>query len=252
MKCYVLKLIIFFTCPPLVCQSLNEFVIKGDEYNKKFDLKNAAINYEVAYKINPDYVLLKITKVFNDLGEDYNENKDEKNAENSFNIAIKYAKEFASKFPDSAKVYALLAMSYGNLGLYEGGKGKLKLAYMIKENAEKSINKDSTDYLPYIILSIYNSQIASLGWFERAFANTFFGKVPDGSLEQSERMMLKALKIQPGIIFAMFHLSVTYEEMGNEKKEIEWLKKIIEAPITDFRDKYVKRKAKDRLSELIN
>jgi len=250
-------LYIFFVLaisPILLSQSFNEFIRKGDEFNEKFDLRNAAKYYEEAYKINPEnyYVLLKITKIYNDLGEEYHENTDEQNAENSFYTALKYAKTFASKFPDSAKVYTLLAMSYGNLGLSEGGNEKLKLAYLIKDNAIKSIEKDSTDYLPYIILSIYNRQIASLNWFERAFANIFFGKVPDGSLEESERMMLKALKIQPGIITAMFHLSLTYHEMGNVKKEIEWLKKILDAPITDFRDKYAKRKAQDKLKDLIN
>ena len=50
----------------------------------------------------------------------------------------------------------------------------------------------------------------------------------------------------------MFHLSLVYQEMENEKKEIEWLKKIIDASVTDFRDKYAKRKAKERLKELLN
>jgi tetratricopeptide (TPR) repeat protein len=249
---YQLMFILF--TPLVICQTSNEFIAKGDDYNKKFDLKNAAKYYEEAYKISPNsyYALLKITKIYNDLGEDYNENKDEDGAENAFNIALKYAKEFSSKFPDSAKVYTLLAMSYGNLALFEGGNSKLKLAYLIRDNAVKAIEKDSSDYLPYIILSIYNRQIASLNWFERAFANTFFGKVPDGSLKESERLMLKSLKIEPGIVTAMYQLSLTYKEMGNEKKEIEWLKKVLDAPITDFRDKYAKRKAKHRLSELNN
>ena len=243
----------FIICPVLLSQSFNEFLAKGDEFYKKFDLENAANNYEEAYKINSDSysALLKVTRIYNDLGEDYYEIKDDKNAEIVVNKAVKYAEIFASKFPDSAKVYALLAMSYGNLALYKGGNEKLKLAYKIKENAEKSINKDSTDYLPYIILSIYYRQIASLSWFERTFANIFFGKVPEGSLDESERMMLKALKIQPGIVIAMFHLSLTYDEMGNKKKEIEWLNKTVNAPITDFRDKYAKRKAQDKLTDLI-
>ena len=254
MKRTLYQLIFFLLSPLIICQTTNEFISKGDDCNKKFDLKNAAKYYEKAYKICPDnyYVLLKITKIYNDLGEDYNENKDENNAENSFKAALKYAKEFSSKFPDSAKVYTLLAMSYGNLALFEGGNSKLKLAYLIKDNANKAVEKDSTDYLPYIILSIYNRQIASLSWFERAFANTFFGKVPDGSLEESERLMLKSLKIEPGIVTGMYQLSLTYQEMGKEKKEIEWLKKVLDAPITDFRDKYAKRKAKSRLSELID
>ena len=254
MKLNLFQLVFYILSPLIVCQSINEYRSSGDDYYKKFDLINAAKYYDEAYKIDPEdyYALLKITKIYNDLGEDYNENKDRQNAEKSFYTAIKYAKAFAAKFPDSAKVYTMLAMSYGNLGLYKGGNEKLKLAYLVKDNAIKSIEKDSTDYLPYIILSIYNRQIASLNWFERTYVSIFFGKVPDGSLEESELIMLKALTIQPGIITAMFHLSLTYQEMGNEKKEIEWLKNILDAPITDFRDRYTKRKAQDRLTNLIN
>lgn len=238
----------------LLSQSSNVFLARGDNFYNKFDLKNAALNYEEAYKINTkDYnALLKVTQIYNDLGEDYYELKDEKNAEVAVKKAVKYAEQFAANYSDSAKVYSLLAMSYGNLGLYEGGNEKIKLAYKIKENAEKSIKKDSKDYLPYIILSIYHRQIASLSWFERSFANIFFGKVPDGSLEESEKMMLKALSLQPNIVIAMFHLSLTYREMDNEQKEITWLKKVIDAPINNFRDKYAKRKAKERLAELID
>lgn len=242
-----------FICPVLLSQSIDEFIAKGDEFYKKFDLENASKNYEEAYNINPDsyFALLKVTRIYNDLGEDYYEIKDDKNAEIAVNKAVKYAEIFASKFPDSSKVYSLLAMSYGNLALYKGGNEKLKLAYKIKENAERSIKIDSTDYLPYIILSIYYRQIASLTWIERAYANIFLGKVPEGSLEESERMMLKALKIQPGIIMAMFNLSLTYDEMGDKKKEIELLNKIVNAPIIDFRDKYFKRKASEKLANLI-
>lgn len=254
MKLKLFQLIFLILSPLLVCQSFNEYISRGDDFYKKFDLRNAAKYYDEAYKIEPEnyYALLKVTKIYNDLGEDYNENNDRQIAEKSFYTALKYSKTFAAKYPDSAKVYTLLAMSYGNLGLYKGGNEKLKLAYLVKDNAIKSIEKDSTDYLPYIILSIYNRQIASLNWFERTYASIFFGKVPDGSLEESKRMMLKALKIQPGIITAMYHLSLTYQEMGNEKKEIELLKKILDAPISDFRDKYAKRKVRDRLTDLIN
>ena len=254
MKCYLYFLVMLAISPVLQAQSFNELLATGDAFYKKFDLENAANNYDKAYIINPDnyYALLKVTRIYNDLGEDYYEIKDEKNAEIAVNKAVKFAELFSSKFPDSAKVYTLLAMSYGNLGLYKGGDEKIKLAYKIKENVDKSIEKDPNDYLPYIILSIYHRQIASLSWFERTFANIFFGEVPEGSLEESEQMMLKAIKMQPGIVIAMFHLSLTYKEIDNEKKEIEWLRKVIDAPITDFRDKYAKRKARERLADLID
>jgi len=66
----------------ILSQSNYDHLDKSDEFYRKFDLKNAAINYDQAYKHNPeDYnTLLKITRIYNDLGEDYYENADEKNA----------------------------------------------------------------------------------------------------------------------------------------------------------------------------
>ncbi len=241
-------LISFYVFP----QSNSGLINKGDEYFKKFDLSNAAKNYEAAYEQNPnDYIALeRVTKVFNDLGEDYFELNQKGNAESSFNKALNYAEIFYSKFPDSAIVYTLLAMSYGNLALFKGGNEKIKLANKIRENAEKSISLNPNDYLPYIILGIYNRQIASLSWLEKTFANTFWGKVPEGSLQSAEKFLIKALSISPDMITAMFQLSLVYKETDNDKKEKEMLKKIIDAPINDFRDKYAKRKAKERLDEL--
>lgn len=228
------------------------FLEKGDEYYKEFDLRNAVQNYLEAYKLaDNDYeTMMKLTRTYNDLAEDYYELRDRDKSETAINNALKYAELLEEKFPDSSMTYTLLAMSYGNLAMYAGGNEKVKLAHKIKENAEKSIEMNPDHYLPYIILSIYHRQIASLSWLERAFANTFFGSVPPGSLEESEKMMIKALELQPGIIIAMFHLSRTYKEMDDTVNEKKWLKKVIEAPVQDFRDKYAKRKAQRRLNEL--
>lgn len=233
-------------------QDSEALVRQGDEFYSKFDLKSSIKYYEAAFVISPDdyTILVKLTRAYNDLGEDYYELRDRKNSESAINKALIYAEKLASEYPDSSMTYALLAMSYGNLAMFKGGNEKVKLAHKIKDNAEKSIGINPNNYLAYIILSIYHRQIASLSWLERAFANTFFGSVPDGSLEESEAMMLKALKINPGIVIAMFHLSHTYKEMDNEKKEKEWLQKVIDAPVIDFRDKYAKRKSQRRLNEL--
>lgn len=233
-------------------QDSEALIRQGDEFYSKFDLKSSIKYYEDAFVISPDdyTILVKLTRAYNDLGEDYYELRDRKNSESAINKALIYAEKLASEYPDSSMTYALLAMSYGNLAMFKGGNEKVKLAHKIKDYAEKSIGINPNNYLAYIVLSIYHRQIASLSWLERAFANTFFGSVPDGSLEESEAMMLKALKINPGIVIAMFHLSRTYKEMDNEKKEKEWLQKVIDAPVIDFRDKYAKRKSQRRLNDL--
>ncbi len=144
-------------------------ITKGDEYYKKFDLANAVLLYEEAYKLaNENYeVLTRLARTYNDLGEDYYEIRDSENSEAAINKALKFGELLSSKYPDSAMTYALLAMSYGNLAMFKGGNEKIKLAHKIKENAEKSIRMNSDNYLPYIILSVYHRQIASLSWLEK-------------------------------------------------------------------------------------
>ena len=248
-------LILFITNTIIIfSNSFEELVARGDSLYAKWEFQIALDNYKQAYVINSGdyYLLLKLTRVCNDLGEYYYELLDEKSAEKVVYQGVDYAEKFASLYPDSAKVYAFLAWSYGNQALFEGDNAKIKLAHKIKNNAEKSINIDSTDYLPYLILGIYNRQIGALNWFERLSANTFFGDVPDGSFEESEKMMLKALELQPGIVIATFHLSLTYQEMDEEEKEIAMLIKVIELPELNFRDKFTKQKAKEKLEELQN
>jgi len=47
-------------------------------------------------------------------------------------------------------------------------------------------------------------------------------------LEDSEKMILKSLGIQPGILIATFNLSLTYRE--KEKKKLKFLEKFSDCP----------------------
>jgi len=254
MRLYYIFILLFFNSTMVIPNTFDELISIGDSLYAQSDMQSALEYYEQAYDIDSSdyYLLLKLTRVCNDLGEYYYELRDEESSEKVVYEGVDFAERFYSLYPDSAKVYAYLAWSYGNQALFEGGKEKIKLAHKIKDNAVIAISMDSTDHLPYVILGIYNRQIGALSWFERLFANTFFGDVPEGSFEESEKMMLKALELQPRIVIATFHLSLTYKEMGEEEKEIEMLKKVLEMPNLNFRDTYAKRKSKERLEDLLD
>ena len=254
MKLPFLLILLFFNSTIVLPNTFDELIEMGDSLYAQSDMQTALDYYEQAYGIDSSdyYLLLKLTRVCNDLGEYYYELRDEESSEKVVYEGVDFTERFSSLYPDSAKVYSYLAWSYGNQALFEGGKEKIKLAHKIKDNATIAISMDSTDYLPYVILGIYNRQIGALSWFERLFANTFFGDVPEGSFEDSEKMMLKALELQPGLVIAAFHLSLTYKEMGEEEKEIEMLKKVLELPNLNFRDTYAKRKAQERLDDLLD
>jgi tetratricopeptide (TPR) repeat protein len=228
------------------------FIKKGDEFHEAFDNVDAALNYEKAYELVPHNfeVLIKLTGAYNDAGEEYVELRKRDEAKNFIDKAIAYAEILHKEFPDSAKTYCYLALSYGNIAMFSGSKERIKLANLIKEDAEKSIRMDSTLYVSYIILGIYNREIANLGFFERLFANTFLGNVPNGSFEESIKMFTKALSIFPDTIVPTYGLAKTYRYMGEEEKEKEFLLKVFNYKIRNFRDKFAIEKAKRRLEKL--
>ena len=139
-------------------------------------------------------------------------------------------------------------MSNGNIALFKGGKEKIKYANLVEQNAKKSISLNPNAYLPYIILGIYYREIAGLSWWERAFANTFWGNVPSGSYEESEKMLKKALSFDQNMIVANFQLAKTYRNMDREPEEKALLEKVLILPVRDFRDKFAKEKANKRLN----
>ncbi len=232
--------------------NFEEYIEQGDEYYSSFDNHSALNSYLDAYKLAPDSyeVLYRLARSYNDLGEEYHEYRQRDSSEIMIMKAIEFSEKLKDNFPDSAASYAYLAMSFGNQALYEGGKEKIKLAHKIEDNAKKSLEINPDQYLSYVILGIYYRQIADLSWFERMFANTFFGDVPEGTFDQSVEMFKKALDVKPGTIVASYQLALTYKAMGETDKEKKLLKELLTYPQKNFRDKFAIRKAKKRLVKL--
>jgi len=244
--------LIFFVIIPSICYctGIKDYLESGDESYSKFNNVEAISYYEKAFNNNPDNfnVLLRLVRTYNAAGEEYYEYRNKTEAEYYINKALEFADKFRNKFPDSSAAYSYLAMSNGNIALFKGGKEKIKYARLVEQNAKKSISLNPNSYLPYIILGIYYREIAGLSWWERAFANAFWGSVPNGTYEESEKMLKKALSFDPNMIVANYQLAKTYRQMDREPDEKALLQKVLLLPIRDFRDKFAKEKADKRLN----
>ena len=239
--------ITLFLCIPLSAQDYHAFIAKGDKYYQKFDNKKALVEYQKAYDAASESyeALMKVTRAYNDVGEDL----DSDESEAYFKKAVEYAELLQKKFPDSAEAYFYLAATYGNLALFKGGKEKVRLSRNVEKNAQKSIELDSEFAHPYVVLGIYYREVANLNWFLKTFAKTIFGGLPDGTNEDSEKMLLKAIELNPSI-YAHYELAKTYEVMGKVDKSVEHLKKVVELPIVDHQDLMKRADAEKKLSKL--
>jgi len=251
LKCLwiLITLSIFLNPFTLGAQEYLSFVRSGDDYYQRFDNLKALSEYEKAYKYAPDNyeALMKLTRAYNDVGEDINS----KESETYYEKAVQYAELLQKQFPYRAEAYFYLSASYGNLALFRGGKEKIRLSRYVESNAKKAIELAPDYDLPYIVMGVYYREVANLNWFLKVFAKSFLGGLPDGTIEDSERMLLIAVELNPKSIYAHYQLGITYEAMGKKDKAVKYYKKVIELPNTDHQDKTKKTEAKEKLRELL-
>jgi len=250
---------VFVYTTPIMAEDSNTYIQEGDQYYSQFDNLKALEAYKKAYELAPDSfeVLVRLTRAYNDVGEDVkgikfkpDQETNSKEVEEYFSQAAQYAEELHQKFPDKAESYFYLAATYGHLALFKGGKEKVKLARNVEENSKKAIDLDPQFIPAYIVLGVYYREVANLNWALKAFAKTLFGGLPNGTDEDSEKTLLKALELNPQVIHTRFELAKTYLAMGKEGKATEQLKEIIQLPITDHQDKEIKEVAEKELQKL--
>lgn len=252
----VLLLFSFMYCIPVMAEDYNAYIQKGDEYYNKFDNLRALDEYKKAYELAPGSfdALMKLTRAYNDVGEDikgvkFNREKQShsKEVKEYFNEAANYAQLLYQKFPDRAESYFYVAVTYGHLALFQGGKEKVRIARDVETNSQKAIDLDPQFIPAYIVLGAYYREVANLSWVLRAFAKILLGGLPNGTNKDSEKTLLKALALNPQIIHTHFELAKTYYAMDKEDKASEQLKEILPLPILDHQDKEIKAEAGKQL-----
>jgi len=242
----------------LLADECTTHIEKGDKYFEGFENSEALKEYEIAYELCPDQFepLMKLTRAYIDVGEDLKRDKSNgsraKEAEKYLNTGIEHSKILKQKYPNNQASYFLLAVSHGSLSLFKGGRQKVKLGRNIEEYAKRAIELDPNFAPAYVVLGIYYREVAGLNGLQKAFANTFWGGLPNGTLEESKSALLKALELSPDSPYVHFDLAKTYEEMDRKDKAIEHYTKAIELPAVDHDDDRKKIISEERLVKLNN
>ena len=228
-----------------------DLVSNGDIYHAEFNNTDALHYYKMAYESDPQNfeLLKKLTITANDCGEDQVE-IDEQKAREYFSLSVKYAELAKKNFPQQDDIYLLLGLSYGNSSRYASGKEKVKLARDVERNFKK-MTQLRPDYAPpYIGLGIYYREVAKLNFFLKFMAKRILGGLPDGSLEDSKAMLIKAVDLAPDRVFTHYELAITYLDLGEKEKVIYHLQKLLELPVTDHLDPLKKKTAVKILNDL--
>jgi tetratricopeptide (TPR) repeat protein len=239
------------TGAPAFAQDARVFIEKGDEYVRAFENVKAVAEYEQAHRLAPESyeALVKLSRACRDAGEQLKA-QGSKDAERYFEQGVRYAEALKQSFPDRAEPYYYAATNYGHLALYRGGKAKVRLSREIEKNAKKAIEVDPAFVPPYVTLGVFYREVANANAFMKAIAKTILGGLPDGTNEDSERMLRKAIELAPADVYAHFELASTYEKMKRKDRAVEELKKVLDLPATAHRDARLKAEARKKLDAL--
>lgn len=229
------------------CDSLIDL---GDQHYDAFRNKEALEYYKQAYaSCSGQYEpLMKMVRGYIDAGED----DGKEFAEDAFVTALRYADTLQRSYPDSVESYFLKAVAAGNLALFRGGTEKVKLVRIIESNLKKAIARDSLYDPAYVVLGAYYREVATANSVLKFFAKSFLGGMPDGTLQESQQYLLKALELNPRNMFGHLELAKTYIAMGEEKKEesVKHLNTVLQLPVTNHQHPQLKKEAQQLLRSL--
>ncbi len=215
-----LVLIMLLSPLTLFAGTVENLLRQGDQLLGAFNNSAALRKYEEALRISPDHfeALLRLSRTNMDIADVIRakQGNDAPDAEKYYSTALSYAERMLEKYPDRAESYFFMSAATGNMALYKGGKEKVKIGRDVEMYAKKAIEINPSYALSYCVLGIFYREVAHLNWFLKAFANTFFGGLPSGTNEDSERLLRKAIALDPSLMIAYYELGKTCEVMDRE------------------------------------
>jgi tetratricopeptide (TPR) repeat protein len=142
------------------------------------------------------------------------------------------------------------AAALGNIAMFEGGKTKIRLCYVIKKELECSIALNPGDDIAYSILGSFYRALGNVSWIERQLAAVFLGTLPEGGYDESESALKKAIALSPGVIRHHFELGDLYMEQDRTLEALEEFQLVATLPVLLASDERTQRSAAELIKNI--
>jgi tetratricopeptide (TPR) repeat protein len=211
-----------------------DYIEKGDEYYKKWEYKNALIEYLKAYKLDPDNynVLWKISRSYIDLGD----KADKKIRENYYEKSIEFADKAITIDPNGADGHFWKAAALGKMVKVKGGKTKIELAMQMKKELDTVIQIDPSYHSAYYIYGRLQRGVANLNRILKSIAKAIYGDIQDATNEKAIEYFQKAVDLKPDVIAYRYELGKTFTKIKNWECAKEQLQLVSQLPIIEEED----------------
>jgi len=168
-----------------------------------------------------------------------------------YRAAERYAREAARIQPDSTWPHFFLAVALGKLAEFSGTKKQIALARGVRNAVDKALARDPDNGFAYHVLGVLHRRLAEINAAERLLALVFLQRsVPGGRLDESARLLKKALQYHPDIITHHLELAKTYRSLGRTDLAQEHLLTVDRLPARFSDDGIHKRNARKMLEDI--
>ena len=234
----------------VIAQEISTLLASGDRANRSYNTRAAITWYEKAESAEQDHyeTLIRLARAYNDLGRLALRRSD--SAEYFYRRGLAYAERIAKAYPDSSSSWLMLALCHGSLAPFKSLGDKLELGRDVRENALRAAKLDTNAALPHVVLGIFYRAAARLKWWERTLVNTILGKDFEGTIEQAEGSIRKAIELEPKNPYAWYELCWIHRSRERTAEAASALKTVISIPPTNERERRQVEDAERQLDRL--
>jgi tetratricopeptide (TPR) repeat protein len=187
-------------------------IARGDRLMAASRTEAAIEAYRAGLDDRPDdpELLWKTARAISNLAD---ETPGEAGDEARMEEAVELSRRAVRAGPAISRTHTTLAASLGKLALFRGGKRKVELAREVEREARRAAELDPRDFAPFTVLGVLERELATLNPLLRGFAGALFGGLPPASLERSEALLARAVRLAPDYVAPHLELARTYLEM---------------------------------------
>lgn len=245
----LLGLVLYLSGGAARAEDADALIAKGDQFDKKFQPKEALEDYLPANKLEPDNVrlLIRIARQYRHLMSDTSSKQEKLRLGN---ISLKFADRAASLAPDNAEAQLSPAISYGKMLPYMSSRDQVNASPRIKAAVDRTLQLDPTNDTAWHMLGRWNRVLANVSGLKRVLAKALYGELPVTTNEAAEKCLLKAIAINPNRLMHYIELGRLYAQMGRNEEARKYLQKGLAMPNNDHDDPEMKEIGQQTLQKL--
>ena len=170
--------------------------------------------------------------------------------EREYRLAAAYAERCVRADSTIAAGHTWRAAALGNIAMFEGSKGRVRLCNEIKRELDRAVALDSLDDVAWSIMGSFYLALGKVGWIERQLAAVFLGSLPDGGFEEAEAALQRAIRLAPAVVRHRFELALVYMEEGKKEEALEAFRIAAQLPSLVASDDRTKAEALHRIQDI--